>query len=144
MPPERWPQADCEAAQKVEAGSKKGLSPVDPLLIEPPIAEAHSADSDAEGGPVAFGHKGWGLSSAGRALPWHGRGHRFDPVRLHQSYFLIGRKPGLVAGEIIYRRDPKMASAIDDGALAQLGERFHGMEEVIGSIPLGSTITLHG
>ncbi len=25
------------------------------------------------------------------------------------------------------------------GALAQLGERFHGMEEVIGSIPLGST-----
>ena len=29
-----------------------------------------------------------------------------------------------------------------DGALAQLGERFHGMEEVIGSIPLGSTIIL--
>ncbi len=32
----------------------------------------------------------------------------------------------------------------DSGALAQLGERFHGMEEVIGSIPLGSTITLPG
>lgn len=30
----------------------------------------------------------------------------------------------------------------DSGALAQLGERFHGMEEVIGSIPLGSTITV--
>jgi hypothetical protein len=25
------------------------------------------------------------------------------------------------------------------GALAQLGERFHGMEEVIGSIPISST-----
>jgi hypothetical protein len=27
-----------------------------------------------------------------------------------------------------------------DGALAQLGERLHGMQEVSGSIPLGSTI----
>ncbi len=27
------------------------------------------------------------------------------------------------------------------GALAQLGERLHGMQEVSGSIPLGSTIT---
>lgn len=25
------------------------------------------------------------------------------------------------------------------GALAQLGERFHGMEEVVGSIPISST-----
>jgi hypothetical protein len=28
------------------------------------------------------------------------------------------------------------------GALAQLGERLHGMQEVSGSIPLGST-TVH-
>jgi hypothetical protein len=27
------------------------------------------------------------------------------------------------------------------GALAQLGERLHGMQEVSGSIPLGSTIS---
>ena len=27
-----------------------------------------------------------------------------------------------------------------NGALAQLGERLHGMQEVSGSIPLGSTI----
>ena len=27
------------------------------------------------------------------------------------------------------------------GAIAQLGERLHGMQEVRGSIPLGSTIT---
>ena len=30
----------------------------------------------------------------------------------------------------------------NDGALAQLGERLHGMQEVSGSIPLGSTIFL--
>ena len=29
--------------------------------------------------------------------------------------------------------------AANDGALAQLGERLHGMQEVSGSIPLGST-----
>ncbi len=29
------------------------------------------------------------------------------------------------------------------GALAQLGERLHGMQEVRGSIPLGSTIFLN-
>ncbi len=28
---------------------------------------------------------------------------------------------------------------LQDGALAQLGERLHGMQEVSGSIPLGST-----
>ena len=30
-----------------------------------------------------------------------------------------------------------------NGALAQLGERLHGMQEVSGSIPLGSTILHH-
>ena len=29
------------------------------------------------------------------------------------------------------------------GALAQLGERLHGMQEVSGSIPLGSTTSEH-
>ena len=32
----------------------------------------------------------------------------------------------------------KMAG-FTDGAIAQLGERLHGMQEVRGSIPLGST-----
>ena len=27
----------------------------------------------------------WGFSSAGRALAWHARGHRFDPGNLHQK-----------------------------------------------------------
>ncbi len=37
--------------------------------------------------------------------------------------------------------DPVTAShaATRDGAIAQLGERLHGMQEVSGSIPLGST-----
>ena len=28
------------------------------------------------------------LSSAGRALPWHGRGRRFESGRVHQTYLL--------------------------------------------------------
>ena len=28
----------------------------------------------------------WGYSSAGRALAWHARGRRFDPVWLHQIF----------------------------------------------------------
>jgi hypothetical protein len=28
---------------------------------------------------------------------------------------------------------------MDNGAIAQLGERFNGIEEVVGSIPSGST-----
>ena len=35
--------------------------------------------------------------------------------------------------------DTLPGSLIHDGALAQLGERLHGMQEVSGSIPLGST-----
>lgn len=26
----------------------------------------------------------WAFSSAGRAPPWHGGGHRFDPDKVHQ------------------------------------------------------------
>ena len=35
-------------------------------------------------------HRLWGISSAGRALAWHARGHRFDPGILHQKalYFV--------------------------------------------------------
>ena len=31
-----------------------------------------------------------------------------------------------------------------DGAIAQLGERLHGMQEVVGSIPSGSTTPFIG
>ena len=33
---------------------------------------------------VRHGTNIWGISSAGRALAWHARGHRFDPGILHQ------------------------------------------------------------
>ena len=29
----------------------------------------------------------WAFSSAGRAPPWHGGGHRFDPDMIHQLKF---------------------------------------------------------
>jgi hypothetical protein len=41
------------------------------------------------------------------------------------------------------RRLRPSGSDPQDGALAQLGERLHGMQEVSGSIPLGSTILLN-
>ena len=39
-------------------------------------------------------------------------------------------------------RDHMRQNAIWNGAIAQLGERFNGIEEVVGSIPSGSTILL--
>ncbi len=38
---------------------------------------------------------------------------------------------------VIYQRH-----TLKNGAIAQLGERLHGMQEVVGSIPSGSTISL--
>jgi hypothetical protein len=49
------------------------------------------------------------------------------------------------SGSAVARTDedrPKRFSLLcakDDGAIAQLGERFNGIEEVVGSIPSGST-----
>ena len=39
----------------------------------------------------------WGFSSAGRALAWHARGHRFDPGNLHQTKAL-----GNFAGRFLF------------------------------------------
>ena len=36
----------------------------------------------------------WGISSAGRALAWHARGHRFDPGILHQKSTVLRKKYG--------------------------------------------------
>jgi hypothetical protein len=33
---------------------------------------------------------------------------------------------------------------VENGAIAQLGERFNGIEEVVGSIPSGSTKKIKG
>ncbi len=39
--------------------------------------------------------------------------------------------------------DPHNVSQAGHGVIAQLGERLHGMQEVDGSIPSGSTTHLH-
>ena len=39
--------------------------------------------------------------------------------------------------------DPHNVSQAGHGVIAQLGERLHGMQEVDGSIPSGSTTILH-
>ena len=43
------------------------------------------------------------------------------------------------SGESGYIRLPE-PQARSHGPVAQLGERLHGMQEVVGSIPIGSTI----
>ena len=43
---------------------------------------------------VRHGTDIWGISSAGRALAWHARGHRFDPGILHQKSTVLRRKYG--------------------------------------------------
>jgi hypothetical protein len=59
-------------------------------------------------------------------LVWLGK-YEAAPASRHMRLGLAkGTKPGF---------DP-----LRPGAIAQLGERLHGMQEVSGSIPLGSTI----
>ena len=43
---------------------------------------------------VRHGTNIWGISSAGRALAWHARGHRFDSGILHQKSTVLRRKYG--------------------------------------------------
>ena len=43
---------------------------------------------------VRHGTDIWGISSAGRALAWHARGHRFDPGILHQKSTVLRREYG--------------------------------------------------
>ena len=41
----------------------------------------------------------WGVSSAGRAPPWHGGGREFDPLTLHQTI----NKPRFHLGFLFFR-----------------------------------------
>ena len=72
-----------------------------------------------------------------RAPALHAGGHRFESCFAHQTSFVwlvflrvfvkiasLGFKPGT-----LFRV----------GGVAQLGEHFHGMEGVVGSIPIAST-----
>ena len=62
-------------------------------------------------------HNRWGFSSAGRALAWHARGHRFDPGNLHQE-----KHHTEMCGAFAF------TDGTTDGGLAPLGERVHGLQ----------------
>ena len=85
----------------------------------------------------------WGYSSAGRASALQAEGQRFDPVSLHHLRF-----PNIIFQIIIifFKKIVDVIIIFDiiihafwRGVIAQLGERLHGMQEVIGSIPFSST-----
>ena len=55
------------------------------------------------------------------------------------------RGSGIASGTAIFRLPPpsglsNFAECVSYGAIAQLGERYNGIVEVTGSIPVGSTI----
>jgi len=51
-------------------------------------------------------------------------------------------KPELYSARWLRHQRPAQRTLHFQGAIAQLGERFNGIEEVVGSIPSGSTITI--
>ena len=59
---------------------------------------------------------------------------RFSQNRIHGQAVLISLQ------NTVASCGPWHSHGTSSGALAQLGERLHGMQEVSGSIPLGSTI----
>ena len=70
-------------------------------------------------------------------------GRRLGYTAAHQTA-LSNQSFGLLPAALVLpkrticRKDPK-GLAKKRGAIAQLGERFNGIEEVVGSIPSGST-----
>ena len=81
----------------------------------------------------------WGCSSVGRALEWHSRGQEFNSPQLHQN--ILGLWPLHRARDNpkTHAFDPKGSLHTHCGAVAQLGERLNGIQEVRSSILLSST-----
>ncbi len=73
----------------------------------------------------------------GRSRPGNGTIFEFRPCNLRNADFRGFFRLNCAPPSPIERLTPLVY-----GALAQLGERLHGMQEVRGSIPLGSTISL--
>ena len=137
------PGVDVVSLDEVEAGEEK-------------VAETAVDDIDVEDESPEFG--GGCLPPGGGG----GRRRRHEPDRRRHCAGRGALTPGsarspalffaaaLVAGEglRLYRRprgfgaSPQtktLAQLSENGAIAQLGERFNGIEEVVGSIPSGST-----
>jgi hypothetical protein len=58
----------------------------------------------------------------------------------HPSRLQNRRDSGLIGGSVAGLTLCGLSTALEIGAIAQLGERLHGMQEVDGSIPSSSTI----
>lgn len=54
--------------------------------------ERRTVNPQVPGSSPGFGAKQWGYSSAGRAVALQAKGHRFDPVYLHQ--IMLGWQSG--------------------------------------------------
>src|SRR5579859_4978717 len=52
-----------------------------------------SVDADARGAREYFDPSEWACGAAGSALPWHGRGRRFDPDQVHQIHQQLSGYP---------------------------------------------------
>ena len=73
-------------------------------------------------------------AARGRCSSWHGVGERRGARQRCEDFFsqiACGKKEA----PLLFRSRQQR----NNGAIAQLGERLHGMQEVSGSIPLGST-----
>ena len=62
----------------------------------------------------------------------------YEPVEFASSAYPAGLE-WLGVWDILWALRAGRAPADQHGAVAQLGERLHGMQEVVGSIPIGST-----
>jgi hypothetical protein len=84
---------------------------------------------------IVIHHEKMGRGEA-RVLKTPTRSDGGSPTQLRRALTIPARsakmKPGIAS--ILFR------SACNHGPVAQLGARFHGMEEVVGSIPTRSTI----
>ena len=91
-----------------------------------------AAIDSVEKGRVRCCHPGTPLSSESDL--WAGASLWFDEL-------LSLRENSLVASIIALQRTSRgrVARVLQSGPVAQLGARFHGMEEVVGSIPTRST-----
>ena len=64
-------------------------------LVAYPVFQEHIDESNCSGEnkEVASRQRRGPVAQFGSALPWHGRGHRFDPDQVHQSFQQLSGTP---------------------------------------------------
>ena len=58
----------------------------------------------------------WACGAAGSALPWHGRGRRFDPGQVHQFSQRLGAYPNNGSPQFFACKDGNTSGALSIGA----------------------------